>query len=45
MKKLLVLMIAFFAVVGLSACEQKVSYELPEEITMANIDEDRKSVV
>ena len=39
MKKLLVLMIAFFAVVGLSACEQKVSYELPEEITMANIDE------
>jgi len=39
MKKLLVLMIAFFAVVGLSACEKKETYELPEEITMATLDQ------
>jgi rhodanese-related sulfurtransferase len=41
MKKVLVLLLVFFAVFGLAACqkEEATDYTLPEEITMANVDE------
>ena len=40
MKKILVFLLVFVAAFGLAACDKKeVTKELPEVITMANIDE------
>jgi rhodanese-related sulfurtransferase len=39
MKKVLVFLFVLFAAISLVACQKEESFEMPEEVTMANIDE------